>query len=343
MQPEFPTENLENNMLAARSELKSRFDLFSETLPMEVELFEMWEDKENVVISIACATFNHGALLEDAIKSFLFQKTSFRFEIVIRDDASTDGTRDLIAYYMHHYPRIIRAQIYDDNQFKLGRRPADDWFELTIGKYIALCEGDDFWIDRDKLQDQVSQLERCPECVISVAGTLWYNRSKDTLLERGILSEERVYSEMPPQYHHTSTLVIKRKYFGAATERRRKYKIYGDTALRWLLTDYGKCICLPRLVSVYWIDNTGIWTSLSADKKAKDHLYIFWGLIRAVKVRKKLRILPSFLGACTKYFPISLRNKEWNLAVACLIPFFLTKTRNLSLRVLRRFSSPRES
>lgn len=72
----------------ARTKLKSQFELFSQPLPTEAELFAMWGDSDKVVASIACATFEHGDLLDDAIRSFLMQKTDFRFEIVIRDDAS---------------------------------------------------------------------------------------------------------------------------------------------------------------------------------------------------------------------------------------------------------------
>lgn len=187
-------ETAEQNEAKARLRLKSRFELFSQPLPAESELFGMWSDVEEVVASIACATFEHVELLDDAIRSFLLQKTSFRFEIIIRNDASTDGTRDLITHYMALYPRIIRAKVYDENQFKIGRRPTDDWFDLTQGKYIALCEGDDFWIDRDKLQDQVTQLERHPDCVISVAGTFFYKAQEDDLHESGLVAEERIPS-----------------------------------------------------------------------------------------------------------------------------------------------------
>ena len=320
----------------ARSRLRSEFDLFSHPLPTEAEMFAMWGDNDKVVASIACATFEHGDLLGDAIRSFLLQKTDFRFEIVIRDDASTDGTRDLIAYYMQHYPRIIRARIYDENQFRLGRRPSDDWIGLTCGQYVAFCEGDDFWIDRDKLQDQVAQLQRHPDCVISVAGTLWYNVPDDTLQEKGLVADERVHDGIPPQYHHTSTCVIERRALEHTKAKQTKYGIYGDTALRRLLVDHGKCICLPRLVSVYWVSGSGIWTSRSDDHKARDHVLIFAGLVRAARYRTKPSHLRSLSDACVTYFPIALRNRDWGLVAACCVPFALRKVRNLSRRVIRR-------
>ena len=328
---------------AARARLTSRFALFSQPLPTEAELFAMWGDSDEVVVSIACATFEHGVLLDDAIRSFLLQKTRFRFEIVIRDDASTDGTRDLIADYMRHYPRIIRARIYDENQFTLGRRPSDDWIGLTRGAYVAFCEGDDFWTDRDKLQDQVAQLQRHPDCVISVAGTFWYNLPDDQLQEKGIAAEESVHDGIPPQYHHTSTFVIERRALAHTKAKQKKYGIYGDTALRRLLVDHGKCICLPRLVSVYWVSGSGIWTSRSQDQRARDHVLIFAGLVRAAGYRNKPSHLRSLSDACVRYFPISLRNRDWGLAAACCVPFALRKVRNLSRRVRRKLGMGRET
>jgi glycosyltransferase involved in cell wall biosynthesis len=320
---------------AARSRLKSRFELFSRPLPTEDEMFAMWGDSDGVVASIACATFEHGDLLDDAIRSFLMQKTDFRFEIVIRDDASTDGTRDLIADYMQRYPGIVKARIYDENQFKLGRRPGSDWMEITCGKYIAICEGDDFWIDRDKLQDQVTQLQSHPDCVISVAGTFRYNVPDDELTETGLLEHERVYSMFPPKYHHTSTLVIAREALKKAKAKQDKHNLYSDMILRRLLVDVGNCICLPRLVSVYWINGKGMWSSLGEEKQIRDRVLNRAGLIKVVGWRNKLSLLPNLFYYCARYFPMALRNREWRFVVACGVPFGVIKARNLSRRLMR--------
>ena len=320
----------------ARARMTSEFALFSQPLPTEADLVAMWGDSDEVVASIACATFNHGRLLDDAIRSFLLQKTDFRFEIVIRDDASTDGTRDLIADYMQRYPRIIRARIYDENQFKLGRRPGDDWSELTCGKYIALCEGDDFWIDRDKLQDQVTQLQRHPDCVISVAGTLFYKVLEDKLVKNGIVAEERIYSGATPQYHHTSTLVIERQALEIAIAKQNKHGLYNDNNLRRFLVDIGKCICLPKVVSVYWINGKGIWSSIEKEKQIKGQILKQFDLIKVIGWRAKLSVLSDLLISCAKYFRISVRDREWGFAAACFIPFVLITVRNVSRRVVRR-------
>ena len=311
--------------LQARSKLKAEFELFSSPLPTEADLFESWVEKDEVIVSIACATYNHGGLLEDAIQSFLLQETSFRFEIIIRDDASTDATRDVIAYYVQHYPRIIKAKIYKENQFKIGRRPFFDWIELTSGTYIALCEGDDFWIDRKKLQDQVEQFRQHSDIVISVAGTLHYKLHENDRAEKGLEKDERIFSGFTPQYHHTSTLLIERQAFGKVVAKSIRYGTFGDTAIRILLAGYGKCACLPRVVSVYWINSAGIWTTLSEQQRTREHVLLFARLIRAVDYRNKIFVVRSFLNFSTTYFPSALRSRDWPLIALCFIPFCLIK------------------
>lgn len=311
--------------LQARSKLKAEFELFSNPLPTEADLFASWVEKNEVIVSIACATYNHGGLLEDAIQSFLLQETSFRFEIIIRDDASTDATRDVVAYYVQHYPRIIKAKIYTENQFKIGRRPLHDWIELTCGTYIALCEGDDFWIDRKKLQDQVEQFKRHSDVVISVAGTLHYKVHGNDRAEIGLERDERIFSGRTQQYHHTSTLLIERQAFGKVVAECTSYRAYGDTAIRLLLAGYGKCACLPRVVSVYWIDNAGMWTALSEQEKTREHVLLFARLIRIVDYRNKIYVIRQFLNFSTTYFPSALRSRDWPLIALCFIPFCLIK------------------
>lgn len=312
--------------MQARSRLKSRFELFSQPLPTEAELFAMWGDSDEVVASIACATFEHGALLDDAIRSFLMQKTDFRFEIIIRDDASGDGTRDLIAWYLKNYPSIIKAKIYKENQYKIGRMPGDDWTNLTTGKYIALCEGEDFWIDRHKLQMQVAQLEKHPSAVVSVAGTINYNVTGPLEETVGLLDHEEIFADLPPTYHHTSTILVRREAYRRVNQKRMRYKSYGDMALRRLLVEYGRCIVLPKVVSIRWINYKGVWSSLTTEQTRQEGVFLHWSYLRAVGLRRKPEYLLKFLHACKLYFPTAVKNKEVHLCCLCAAPFLIMKT-----------------
>lgn len=116
---------------------------------------------DSPLVTIHCVTFNHEKFLRETLDSFLMQKTTFSFEVIIHDDLSTDGTRDIIKEYKKKYPNIIKPFLEKQNQFSLGK---DDFikkmFLLSKGKYIAQCEGDDFWTDENKLQKQVDFLEK---------------------------------------------------------------------------------------------------------------------------------------------------------------------------------------
>ena len=116
------------------------------------------------LVSISCITYNHEPYIVQALNGFLMQKTSFPFEVLVHDDASTDRTADIIREYEKKFPEIIKPLYEEENQWIKGRRGSAEFnFPRAKGKYIALCEGDDYWIDENKLQMQVDFLENNPE------------------------------------------------------------------------------------------------------------------------------------------------------------------------------------
>ena len=128
---------------------------------------------ENVTISIYCQTYNHAPYIRDAIEGFLAQKTEYSYHIFIYDDASNDGTSDIIKEYKNNYPDKITLYRPAQNSYKeeiqngfRGREQLKK--KYLTGKYIALCEGDDYWIDPHKLQTQIDYMEIHPECIMTV-------------------------------------------------------------------------------------------------------------------------------------------------------------------------------
>ena len=113
----------------------------------------------DIKVSICCQTYNHVNYIEECLNGFLMQKTNFKFEILLRDDASTDGTTEIVKKYSDKYPDIINPLIYNENQYQKGISPFRDNVRRAKGKYIAICEGDDYWTDENKLQKQVDFLE----------------------------------------------------------------------------------------------------------------------------------------------------------------------------------------
>lgn len=116
------------------------------------------------LVSICCQTYNHKDYITEALESFLMQKTNFSFEILLRDDASKDGTAEICKDYAAKYPDLINLLAYEENQWQKGISPFRDNVKRARGKYIALCEGDDYWTDPLKLQKQVDFLEANTDC-----------------------------------------------------------------------------------------------------------------------------------------------------------------------------------
>ena len=118
-------------------------------------------DNQEILVSIKCLVYNHEPYLRQCLEGFVMQKTNFRFEAIVHDDASTDGSAAIIREYAEQYPDIIKAMYETENQYSKHdgslRRIVNS---ACKGKYIAICEGDDYWIDPLKLQKQVDFLEK---------------------------------------------------------------------------------------------------------------------------------------------------------------------------------------
>lgn len=119
---------------------------------------------DNIIVSVSCITYNHAKYIRQCLDGILMQKADFQYEILIHDDASTDGTDDIIREYAQKYPTIIKPIFEKENQYSKGV-PISATFNYprAEGKYIALCEGDDYWTDPYKLQKQVDFLNNHPD------------------------------------------------------------------------------------------------------------------------------------------------------------------------------------
>ena len=117
---------------------------------------------ETPLVSVRMITYNHEKFIAQAIEGVLMQKTNFPFELIIGEDCSTDRTREIVVDYANRYPEIIKPILQERN---VGANAnSQSVREACTGKYVALCEGDDYWIDPLKLQKQVDFMESHPEC-----------------------------------------------------------------------------------------------------------------------------------------------------------------------------------
>lgn len=121
-----------------------------------------------IMVSVICTAYNHQEYIRQTLESFIMQKANFKFEVLINDDASTDNTAKIIKEFEKKYPDIIFPVYQEKNIYSQGIDPTRILIEKARGKYIAFCEGDDYWTDENKLQMQYEILESHPECVACV-------------------------------------------------------------------------------------------------------------------------------------------------------------------------------
>ena len=209
------------------------------------------------LLSVSCITYNHAPYLRDCLEGILKQQTSFPIEILIHDDASTDGTTDIIREYQQKHPDLIFPVFQQENQYSKGVRAMMVRFNLprARGKYIALCEGDDFWTDPDKLGQQVAFLEGNPAFqlvfhnAVYLRGGVPSNDFKDKfpwLKNRDVFSLKDIlrYKWFIP----TASMVFRNNM---------KYPDWmlklggGDLALQYLCSTYGEIKYLDFYGSVY--------------------------------------------------------------------------------------------
>lgn len=227
------------------------------------ELTRFWPD-EAPRVSILCATYNHSQFIEDAISGFLAQKTPFRFEVVIRDDASTDGTQEIIREFAREYPDVIRMRLLAENKF-LNKRPFFELQKLARGEYLAYCEGDDYWVDPSKIFKQYRSLASNPNAVLV--------HHRVAVLADGVVkyvSRSPLKSTASPQDLQTTirsrnvTRLFRNVPLPKPPPKKRSGMLGSD---RWVgahLGLYGDAIFDPSLLpAVYREHDQGIWTSLS--------------------------------------------------------------------------------
>ena len=133
----------------------------------------------DILVSINCMTYNHEKYIAQALDSFLMQETNFSWEIVIHDDASTDGTVAIIQEYANQYPDLIKPLFQSENQQSQGIK-VNTIFNVprSRGRYIALCDGDDYWTDPYKLQKQADYMEKHPDCSMCFNQTQLYKEDQ---------------------------------------------------------------------------------------------------------------------------------------------------------------------
>ena len=236
------------------------------------------------LISIITLAYNHAPYIRQCIEGVVMQKTSFPIEMIIHDDASPDGTADIIREYEALYPDIIKPIYQEENQWSQKKSIFNRHIAPKIrGKYLAMCEGDDYWTDPDKLQKQVEFLEANPDYSASVHQCLTIYTYKDVPPEPYTKNAKDTYALcdlLDDVRFHTATLVY-RTFISEIETKMPRTIISGDRGLYFRCIKFGKIKFFHEPMSVYRINQSSISTRVTAEVMKGDLDFIPWlvGLI----------------------------------------------------------------
>lgn len=240
-------------------------------------------NEEVLMVSICCTTYNHRAYIRDCLEGFVNQKTNFKFEVLVHDDASTDGTQEIIKEYERKYPDIIKPIYQTENQFSKGVLISRIFqYPRIQGKYYAMCEGDDYWCDENKLQKQVDFLEKHPDYSACVHNVKMYNctTNKVRLINPNDYDYDISLKDIVINYgscFHTSSVVAKKEFYLCPKEF--KFSSIGDYPRAIYLAVNGKIHYFKDVMSVYRVETQGSWSFRNATEgkqrvqKQRDELF----------------------------------------------------------------------
>lgn len=229
--------------------------------------------KDQIAVSIICNAYNHGKYIRDALEGFVMQKTDFPFEVLVHDDASTDNTADVIREYAEKYPELIKPIIQTENQYQKNRGAVRKIQAARVhGKYIALCEGDDYWNDPDKLQMQYDYMEAHPDCTLCACSTNWLNMlsgkvEKHCKIDHDMdLSLEDIILEKNGRIFPTVSVFVKSYIW---MEKLTWGFPIGDYPLAVYAALHGTVHMLAKPMCVYRWYAEGSWTARMDDSKRR--------------------------------------------------------------------------
>lgn len=243
----------------------------------------------DVLVTVLCKTFNHERYIKDALNGFVMQKTNFKFKVIVQDDASTDKTAEIVREYDNNYPGLFDNIYHTVNQYS-QRVNTDFKFirEKLEGKYIAYCEGDDYWTDDQKLQIMVDYMESHPDCSMAYHK---YNavRANDGLVMdiRPLIDEDRNV-EPEEVIRKTVEMQLASQIFKVEVFKNRPDFYFKSVVIDYGLSlnslIYGKVHFINRNMSNYRIMASGSWSEITKkdvnkhvffDQKAKELLLDF--------------------------------------------------------------------
>lgn len=230
---------------------------------------------EQPIVSICCLVYNHEPFLRDCFDGFLMQKTNFPIEILVHDDASTDHSADIIREYTEKYPDLFKPIYQKENQYSKGKGFVGMTlnFERAKGKYIAMCEGDDYWTDPLKLQKQVDFLEQNNDFDLCSTNAKYI--TKDEHRNGTLMREEsgtRVFTK--ESFYYSNHLITCTVMFRAETVKYNyptQFFVYGDWLLYLVVLSYQnkKAIDFDMCTAAYRVHQGGVFSGCTEFENEK--------------------------------------------------------------------------
>ena len=265
-------------------------------------------------VSISCTTYNHANFIKSCLEGFLMQQTSFEFEILIHDDASTDETQDIIKAYQQKHPTIIKPIFQTENQYSKGVRGIMPRFNFprAQGKYIALCEGDDYWTDPLKLQKQVDFLEENEEY------SMCFHKVNLIYPDNSIIEDN--ITKVPVKYESIEDLAEKGNYIHTPSVMFTRQELIlpkemylspvGDFFLYMIISRNEKIGYLEEIMAVYRV-GSGIWSTKSSYVRNLNTNYCFALLVKTNLFTGKVnQILINRIEIFLRRFENELKSKD---------------------------------
>ncbi len=246
-----------------------------------------------VMVSVICLTYNHAKYISRCLNSLVSQITSFRYEVIVHDDASTDGTTEIVREYAEKYPDIIIPIIQSDNKYS-KKVPITKCFvdRIVRGKYRALCEGDDCWIDVRKLQKQFDVMESNQNCSMCVHMTTCVDSNGNRLnrlfpeidLQEGILPSQSIIDKLPVWLFQSSSYFVRescyRKMLHLDTDLYEAFPV-GDMRYIYSMAAFGDFYYIRIPMSSYTVMAENSWTSMQSN----DKVAVFCGKMKKMEYK----------------------------------------------------------
>jgi glycosyltransferase involved in cell wall biosynthesis len=271
----------------------------------------------DLMVSICCTTYNHEQFIAQTVDSFLAQQTDFDFEIVIGDDCSTDGTSAILKLFKEKYPDIITIITPEKNVG--AHQNMIDVVKMCRGKYIALCDGDDYWTNPHKLQKQVNFLEANPEYTICCHHTRVIDQDGNTLyvapapkpliytyfdLIAGRQAETKTATVV---YRNLAEIhqLFKKPWYTSCHAADKFLKLFAT-----YITG-GKIYVMPEIMSCYRNHVGGVWSMIRDDARMDMVISDFNLIIKKFHYRRadKINLLLLYL---KRYLRFELKNRRLN-------------------------------